>query len=78
MANKKKEEYRNPNLEALERYLREIAFWEQKEQEAIEKGDYSARDWARSQLYVKRTNCKALADKIGAYQLQRWRITIDF
>ena len=78
MANKKKEEYRNPNLEALERYLREIAFWEQKEQEAIEKGDYSARDWARSQLYVKRTNCKALADKIGTYQLQRWRITIDF
>lgn len=78
MANKKKEEYRNPNLEALERYLREIAFWEQKEQEAIEKENYSDRDWARSQLYVKRTNCKALADKIGAHQLQRWRIKIDF
>lgn len=78
MANKKKEEYRNPNLEALEKYLRDIAFWEDKEQEAIEKEDYGARDWARSQLYIKRTNCKALADKIGAYQLQRWRIKIDF
>lgn len=66
------------NQEAIERYLREIAFWEQKEQEAIEKEDYSARDWARSQLYVKRTNCKVLADKIGAYMLKKWKIVIDF
>lgn len=66
------------NQEAIERYLREIAFWEQKEQEAIEKEDYSARDWARSQLYVKRTNCKVLADKIGVYMLKKWKIVIDF
>jgi hypothetical protein len=74
----KKETYKNPNLEALEKYLREITFWEDKEQEAIEKGDYSARDWARSQLFVKRANCKVLAAKVGAGNLQKWKIKIDF
>lgn len=78
MANKKEPKYKHPNQEAIERYLREIAFWEVKEQEAIEKGNYSDRDWARSQLFIKRANCKALAEKIGAGNLQKWKIVIDF
>jgi hypothetical protein len=74
----KKIKIKSADQEAIERYLKEIAFWEDKEQEAIEKEDYSARDWARSQLYVKRKNCKILADKIGAGDLRKWKIVINF
>lgn len=64
------------NQEAVERYLKEIAFWEQKEQEAIEKENYSDRDWARSQLYIKRTNLNVLAEKIGREKLRKWKIEL--
>ena len=74
----KKIKIKSADQEAIERYLKEITFWEQKEQEAIEKENYSDRDWARSQLFVKRTNCKILAAKIGAGDLRKWNIVINF
>lgn len=64
------------NQEAVERYLKEIAFWEQKEQEAIEKENYSDRDWARSQLYIKRTNLNVLVEKVGKEKLRKWKIKL--
>lgn len=70
--------YKTANQEAIERYLNEIAFWEDKEQEAIKNENYSERDWARSQLFVKRSNCKRLAEKIGYKTLTKWKIVIDF
>ena len=68
--------YKHPNQEAIEKYLKEIAFWEQKEQEAIEKENYSYRDWARSQLHIKRTNLNILVEKVGKEKLRKWKIKL--
>lgn len=72
----KEPKYKHPNQEAIEKYLKEIEFWEKKEQEAIEKKNYSDRDWARSQLYVKRTNLNVLAEKVGKEKLAKWKIKL--
>lgn len=72
----KEPNYKHPNQEAIEKYLKEIEFWEQKEQEAIEKENYSDRDWARSQLYVKRTNLNVLIEKVGKENLAKWKIKL--
>lgn len=68
--------YKHPNQEAIERYMQEIAFWEKKEQEAIEKENYSDRDWARSQLHIKRTNLNILVEKVGKEKLRKWKIKL--
>lgn len=46
------------------------------DQEAIEKENYSDRDWARSQLYIKRTNLNVLVEKVGKEKLRKWKIKL--
>lgn len=64
MAANKKEVYKSPNQEAIERYEREIAYWEQKYDEANRNHDWSARNEAGTNLYIKRTNLAVLKEKL--------------
>lgn len=61
----KKEKYKSPNIEAIERYEREIAYWEQKYQEANDAHDWSARNEAACALYAKRGNLEILRSKLN-------------
>lgn len=57
--------YKSPNQEAVERYENEIAYWEKQYEIANEKHDWSARNWAGCQLYIKKANLESLKQKIG-------------
>lgn len=64
MVANKKEVYKSPNQEAIERYEREIAYWEKKYDEANRNHDWSARNEAGTNLYIKRTNLAVLKEKV--------------
>lgn len=72
MANKKEELH--PNHEAILRYQREIAYWEEEYRKANEAHDWSARNWASCQLYAKRGNLERLKQVVGQGQLKKWKI----
>ena len=73
MANKKTEEL-HPDHEAILRYQQEIAYWEQKYDEANNACDWSARNWASCQLHAKRGNLERLKELVGQEKLKRWKI----
>lgn len=62
MAAKRKEPTQN-DLD-IQKYEKEIAYWQEKYDKANKNHDWDARNWAGCQLYVKRDALERLKSKV--------------
>jgi hypothetical protein len=71
---RKEEKYIHPDHEAILRYQKEIAYWEEVYKTANDAHDWDTRNTASCRLLQKKQNLGRLIILVGQEKIKRWKI----